>query len=626
MNQFDYKYSRYIDTSRETGWATVEEMQKTTVHLDLSKTKYKTCGLPIMSDGKNAYVHSDDGHALIYGSTGSKKTRCLILPMINMILRAEESFVCTDPKGELYARTASAAQKQGYNIIVLDYRNFQCGDGWNPFSMIYDLYHTGDRDKSIDMMNDFISSISASQRKASNVDPFWQQKASALALASMMFLIESATKETANISSFLSLCFEENYEKLDELSKRMEKSSLAGMAYRSVFTASDRTRQSIAASLSAMIDQYANNEALQRQMSETTFSMERIGREKTAVYLMLADEKDTYHFMASTFLKQLYESLISVAQGCENNALPKRVNFIMEEFANLPRIDNFENAISAARSRNIRYYLVVQSLHQLYSKYGNTAGEVIRSNCADWVYLNSREMSLLTELSDLCGQKIGRNGFEPLVTPSQLQRLEKGQDSIQALIMAGRNKPFLTNLADIDQYTCFHTKEIAELPPRKFGNIKHLMDLEQIYSEVCMGLRICPFGTHAAPEIIVWSPEHEEYNGKPNNATERMIQMISSIAEFLQNVNSEKLAAAVEDDSLPQGEFEEIRLCEYLEIKLANLLQQMNDVLEKLGFANNDDIHIFDEEDDDEDISQIQKHLEELFGELFPIDNSDEEE
>ena len=72
--------------------------------------------------------------------------------------------------------------------------------------------------------------------------------------------------------------------------------------------------------------------------------------------------------------------------------------------------------------------------------------------------------------------------------------------------------------------------------------------------------------------------------------------------------------------------FEEIRLCEYLEIKLANLLQQMNDVLEKLGFANNDDIHIFDEEDDDEDISQIQKHLEELFGELFPIDNSDEEE
>lgn len=617
MKKYHHKYSSYIDDSRETGWASQEEMKRYAHELQLDKNNYEVCGLPIMSDGKTAFVHDDDNHTLIYGQTGSKKTRCLIQPLINMMIRAGESFVCSDPKGELYAQTAEAAEKEGYRVIVLDYRKFRHGDGWNPLTMIYDLYHNGNREKAIEMMNDFIQSINASQRTSPRVDPFWWQKASALGIANMMFLIDTATRETANISSFITLCFEENWETLSYLSRQMKPSSIAGMSYRGVFGAAEKTRMSIMVSLSAMVEQFVNNEALQRAMSHTTFDMESIGVEKTAVYLILADEKDTYHFMATTFLKQLYESLISVAQNMPDRALPRRVNFVLDEFANLPRIDNFENAISAARSRNIRYYLVIQSLHQLSSKYGETAGEVIRSNCADWVYLYSRELPLLNELSELCGNRLGRNGLEPLVTSSQLQRLQKRRENIEALILSGRSKPFLSELADISQYDCFRTDKPAELPKNKFGEV-NVLDLNRICSEINKGLRWCPFSEAA---------EAENSYDRPTNASKWLLEIIGELAGFTKLFDS---AQCKNKSKLPCGSTDDLRECQEMDRIKKQLIKMMRRMADRL------DLNI-EEEDEDSDIESdldydLQKELErkfdELFGELIfdEDDNNDEEE
>ena len=70
-----YKYGRYINRNQETRWATTEEMQKAGTYVDLSSAKYPTAGLPLLSNGREAYVDGEDTHTLIFGATGSKKTR-----------------------------------------------------------------------------------------------------------------------------------------------------------------------------------------------------------------------------------------------------------------------------------------------------------------------------------------------------------------------------------------------------------------------------------------------------------------------------------------------------------------------------------------------------------------------
>lgn len=194
-----------INTNQETRWATEEEIRNSSSHIHLIDREYPAAGLPLLSDGKNAYVDNEDTHSLIFGSTGSKKTRLFCMPMIGMFIRAGESFVATDPKGELYRKTSGMAKDYGYKTVVLNFRDIGKGDFWNPLGLPYDLYHAGDKEGATVLLNDFVSTLAAPQFERTN-DTFWPEMASAYALANLLFLMECADKSEANVSSLASLC------------------------------------------------------------------------------------------------------------------------------------------------------------------------------------------------------------------------------------------------------------------------------------------------------------------------------------------------------------------------------------------------------------------------------------
>ena len=117
--------------------------------------------------------------------------------------------------------------------------------------------------------------------------------------------------------------------------------------------------------------------------------------------------------------------------------------------------------ITASRSRNIRFTLIVQSKHQLRQRYQEET-DTIMSNCANWMFLTSRETELLRDLSELSG--VSSHNSEPLIRISRLQHLNKEEG--ECLVLSGRKYPYLTALPDIstydqDQYT------VCELPPRE---------------------------------------------------------------------------------------------------------------------------------------------------------------
>ena len=494
MTEGRYKYGRYVASNQETRWATAEEIAGAGEWIDLQADDYPAAGLPLMSDGKVAYVDNKDTHSLIFGATGSKKTRLFCMPMINIFAKAGESFVVTDPKGELYAKTSGLVKSKGYNTVVLNFRDIGYGDMWNPLALPYDLYHSSDRELGISMLNDFVSTIAEPQKQTTN-DIFWPEMASSLAIANLLLLMEAADKEEVNVASLGRLCAGDSEEHLQYLSSRMAEDSIAGMNYNGVLVAADRTKQSIYVSLYGMVRIFNTQKNLTKMLSGNTIDMRKIGREKTAVYIIVPDEKSTYHFLVTTFIKQVYEVLISEAQKERQRTLPVRVNFLLDEFCNIPRIPDMPSMISAARSRNMRYFLIVQSIHQLVRKYGEDA-QTIRGNCDNWVFLTSKELSLLNEISELCGTIRTAEGRQrPLISASELQRFSKEKG--EALIMHARQYPLITEFADIDDYEAFKGYEPIPLKSYKADEAR-VFSVKAFRQDVEKGVRPCPFAK--APE------------------------------------------------------------------------------------------------------------------------------
>ena len=201
-------------------------------------------------------------------------------------------------------------------------------------------------------------------------------------------------------------------------------------------------------------------------LANNDFDMRDIGRKKTAVFIVIQDEKTTYHTLVTIFLKQCYETLISVAQEC-GGKLPHRTNFILDEFANMPPLKDVTTMVTAARSRNIRFTFIIQNFSQLYEVYGKENGETIKGNCGNIVYLISTELSALEEISKMCGEVKSKEKEKttstPLVTVSDLQRMEQWH----TIILRIRTMPFKTKLTPNYQMDWGHNFPKADYPHRQ---------------------------------------------------------------------------------------------------------------------------------------------------------------
>lgn len=494
-----YKYGKYISYNQESRWATVDEIKSAGSYINLSDEKYNAAGLPLISNGREAYVDNKDTHTLIFGATGSKKTRLFCMPLINIFAKAGESFIVTDPKGELYQKSSGIVKANGFKTIVLNFRDVGFGDMWNPLQLPYEYYHSDDRETGMTMINDFISAIAEPQRSLTK-DIFWSEMASSLALSNLLLLMEAGEKNEINVASLAGLCAMANEKPLSELAAMMTEDSIAGMNYRGVFVGADSTKRSIYISLYGMLRIFNTQERLTKMLSGNTIDLRSIGREKTAVYLIVPDEKTTYHFLVTMFIKQVYEVLIAEAQKSKDFKLPVRVNFVLDEFCNMPKVADMPSMISAARSRNMRYYLVAQSMHQLRGKYGEDA-DTIKGNCDNWVFLTSKELDLLKEVSDLCGSITTSERIQrKLISVSELQRLNKEKG--EALIMHSRQYPIITEMADIDMYEDFKGYDPVPQEPYDLPNFKVFSPL-MFLSAVKSKRALCPF-----------SREWYEKNGK----------------------------------------------------------------------------------------------------------------
>lgn len=465
-------------------WAKKPEMKSVLKRIYASDETFEYGGIPIITDGDEIWVDDGESHNLIIGTTGSGKTRRVVHEMVKILGKKGESIIVTDPKGEIYDENAALLQSRGYKLIVLNLRNPSQGNAWNPLTLPYRLYQSGDKDKANEILDDLALNILYDEENKGG-DPFWEKTSADYFSGLALSLFEDAEESQVNLNSInlMTTVGEEPYAGstyIKEYFRDKDPSKPAYMNVSSTLMAPADTKNSILSVFKQKIRLFSARENLSEMLSYSDFDMKDIGREKTAVFIIIQDEKKTYHPLATIFVKQCYETLIDVAQG-NGGKLPVRTNFLLDEFANMPPLKDVTTMITAARSRQIRFTMIIQNFAQLDQVYGKENSETIRGNCSNTLYLLSSELRALEEMSKLCGEvkeKDGK-GTKPLITVNELQRLKMGD----VIINKHRQNPFKTKFPDLSKYD-FGDKNLPKpgLPQRERREVA-LFDIRKYVQE-----------------------------------------------------------------------------------------------------------------------------------------------
>ena len=475
-------------------WLSEEELKKELKQVNVQDKTATAGGIPLINDGKKMWVDDGEGHNLIIGSTGAGKTQVAIFPLVHSLAKHDESMIITDPKGEIYETTAEMLKKRGYNVVLLNFRNPQQGSGWNPLHLPYKYYKEGNSDKANELTDDLAKNILYDENNKGN-DPFWENTSADYFSGICLGLFEDAKENEINLNSvnlFTTIgedkCGPNSTYSNEYFRLTKDPTSPAYVSASSTISAPNETKGSILSVFKQKIRLFASRENLSEMLSHSDFEFEDIGKKKTAVFIVIQDEKKTYHSLVTIFLKQCYETLVDYAQKC-GGKLPYRTNFILDEFANMPPLKDVDAMVSAARSRRMRFYFVIQNYAQLSEVYGKEKGNTIKGNCTNIIYLISSEIDALEEISKACGEikvktdKKDKDGkaieeTRPLITISDLQTLKMGE----IILLRLRMPPFRTKLKLNYQIDWKDDCEKATYPTREKQPL-HTFDLKAFVDE-----------------------------------------------------------------------------------------------------------------------------------------------
>ena len=449
---YEARYARYF-TQSEARFAEPEEIEAAAT--EVSADQHRAAGTPLAYRDGRYYLDNSDNHSLIIGPTGCKKSRLAAIPTMQSIIAKGESAVVNDPKLELYRKTAAAARKAGAQVYVVNLRDPKHSHGWNPLRLAYRFYKQGKRDEAQQAISDFAECVTAPALEKT-VDRYWGDLSGSSINGVCGMYMETVPQQYYHLKNIIPFLYEDRFDLLRKLAAKMDPLSPATFNLKCLTgLEAEKTKTCIYSTLLSLVAPFIQNQSLLDMLCTSSFDFEELGTRQTIIYLAYPDERTALNFLATSFYTQCYEALVSFAGTQPDDCLPVRVNFILDEFSNLAPLPSFTNRISESRSKNIRFFLYVQSFGQLQEKYRDAA-ESILSNCGNWIVFSSKETAFLQKLSDICGREVDYNGLEhPLVSAYTLQHLQKKIESAEVLVIKQGLYPFITELPDYEYQSVF---------------------------------------------------------------------------------------------------------------------------------------------------------------------------
>ena len=361
---------------------------------------------------------------LVIGGSGSGKTRFFVKPSL---LQMHSSYVVTDPKGQLLRETGKLLAHGGpkrdengkpvrdgrgkivyepYRIKVLNTINFSKSMKYNPLS-----YVRSEKD-ILKLVNVIIANTKGDGEKSS--EDFWIKAERLLYCALIGYIWYEAEPEEKNFITLLELINacearedDETYKSpvdilFDELAQAQPE-HFAVKQYVKFKMAAGKTLKSILVSCGARLSPFDIKE-LRDIMTEDELELDTMGDRKTALFLIMSDTDTTFNFVIAMLQSQLFNLLCDKADDLYNGRLPVHVRCLLDEFANIGQIPNFDKLIATIRSREISASIILQSQSQLKTIYKDAADTIV-GNCDVTLFLGGKEKSTLKEISELLGKE-----------------------------------------------------------------------------------------------------------------------------------------------------------------------------------------------------------------------------
>lgn len=311
------------------------------------------------------------------------------------------------------------------------------------------------------------------QKSDSNSDPYWDDMAEMLLKALIYYLIATRPEEEQNLASCAELVRAANNKSgsnlLTELISKLPYDHPARMYYKSIEIAPEKTYGSILSSLQSKLGKFDSKE-IAELTSTDTIDFEEIGNKKTAVYVISSDTHTAYDFLLTIFFSQMIQQLYDYADR-NGGALKEQTFFILDEFANIGKIPDFDKKISTSRSRRISFSVILQNIDQLEAVYEKSY-ETIMGNCDTHVFLGSNSYKTVEYFSKALGEKtIERDS----VSINRDRQNWKTGKSVSDQVMA---RALMTpdELRRMDNDQCIiYEKGIKPVKAQKFYYFKHSM-------------------------------------------------------------------------------------------------------------------------------------------------------
>ncbi|MBG9510705.1 conjugal transfer protein TraG, partial [Bacillus thuringiensis] len=407
-------------------------------------------------------------NVVVIGGSGSGKTRFVVKPNL---LQMNASFVVTDPKGTIVNEIGMVLKNIGkYKIKIFNTENFYKSMRYNPLVYVYN------EQDILKLVNTII--VNTEGEGAKKGEDFWVKAERLLYQAYLSLIISKFPKEEQHLGTLIDLISystvkedDENYKNpLDYMFEKLEKEDSTHFAvkqYKLYKLAAGKTAKSILISCGARLAPL-NIPALRDLLSKDELDLDTLGNKgrKTALFIIVPDTDDTFNFIVSIMYSQLFNRLCRIANEEHRGSLPTHVRFILDEFANIGQIPNFEKLIATIRSRNISATIILQAFAQLKDIYKDKAN-IIDGNCDTSIFLGGKEKTTIKSLSEELGKetindynesktrsnndsfgqnysKLGRS----LMTQNELLTMERDECIVQII----GKKPFKDKKYDITKH------------------------------------------------------------------------------------------------------------------------------------------------------------------------------
>ena len=459
-----------------------------------------------MSSRPKIAKYARNKNVLVIGGSGSGKTRFFVKPNL---MQLHSSYVITDPKGTILLECGTllkrGSPKRGedgkvlrddkgrvirepYRIKVFNTINFKKSLHYNPFFYLH---------SEKDILKFVTALISNTKGDGKTGDEFWEKCEKLLYTALIAFILEEASQEEQNFATLMDLLnmmevhedddgYQNQVDLVFEALEHDKPNSFAVRQYKLYKLAAGKTAKSILISCGARLAPFDIQE-LRDITAYDELELDTLGDRKTALFLIMSDTDSTFNFLISLIYTQLFNLLCEKADDQYGGRLPVHVRCLLDEFANIGQIPNFEKLIATIRSREISACLILQAKSQLKAIYKDNADTII-GNCDASLFLGGSEPTTLKDLNTALGKETidsfnqSENRGSQVSHGLNYQKLGKALMDIDELAVLDGSKcilqlrgvrPFLSDKYDITRHPNY--RYLSDADPRNTFNLDHFL-------------------------------------------------------------------------------------------------------------------------------------------------------